>query len=46
MFTALCQLARDIKKTDKKTVNRLVKIGQSLGLSPEDMGLAIAQIRV
>jgi len=46
MFTALCQLARDTRNTDKKTVNRLLKIGQTLGLSPEDMGLAIGQIRV
>ena len=45
MFTALCQLARDTRNTDKHTVNRLVKIGQTLGLSPEDMGLAIGQIR-
>ncbi len=46
MFTALCQLARDTRNTDKKTVNRLIKIGQVLGLSPEDMGLAIGQMRV
>ena len=45
MFTALCQLARDTRNTDKKTVNRLLKIGQSLGLSPENMGLAINQLR-
>ena len=45
MFTALCQLARDTRNTDKHTVNRLIKIGQTLGLSPEHMGLAIGQIR-
>lgn len=45
MFTSLCQLARDTRNTDKATVNRLVQIGQSLGLSPEDMGLAIHQLR-
>ena len=45
MFTSLCQLARDTRNTDKKTVSRLVTIGQSLGLSPENMGLAINQLR-
>lgn len=46
MFTALCQLARDTRNTDRKTINRLANIGQALGLSPEDMGLAIGQVRV
>jgi len=45
MFTNLCQLARDSRNTNKRTINRLVDIGQSLGLSPEDMGIAIGQIR-
>jgi len=45
MFTNLCQLARDSRNTNKRAVNRLVKIGQSLGLSPEDMGHAIRNVR-
>jgi len=45
MFTNLCQLARDSGNTNKRAVNRLVQIGQSLGLSPEDMGRAIGNVR-
>ncbi len=46
MFTKLCQLARDSRNTNKRTINRLVEIGQSLGLSPEDMGMAIGNVRI
>jgi len=46
MFTNLCQLARDTRNTNKRAIDRLVKIGQSLGLSPEDMGRAIGNVRV
>ena len=45
MFTNLCQLARDTRNTNKRAIDRLVKIGQSLGLSPEDMGRAIGNVR-
>jgi len=45
MFTDLCKIAQDTANTDKKTVNSLVKVGQALGLSPEDMGLAIGKMR-
>jgi len=45
MFTNLCQLARDSRNTDRRAVNRLMQIGQSLGLSSEDMGSAIGNIR-
>ena len=44
MFTNLCQLARDTRNTNKRAIDRLVKIGQSLGLSPDDMGRAIGYI--
>jgi len=45
MFTDLCQIAQITANTDKKTINILVKIGQSLGLSPQDMGVAIGKMR-
>ena len=45
MFRDLCQIARSTGNTDKKTINNLVKIGQALGLSPQDMGVAIGNAR-
>lgn len=45
MFTNLCQLARDTRNTNKRAVNTLVSIGQSLGLSPKDMAIAIGNLR-
>lgn len=45
MFTDLCQIAQNTANTDKKTINSLVKIGQALGLSPQDMGMAIGKMR-
>ena len=45
MFTSLCELAYSTSNTDKKTINNLLKIGQSLGLSPQDMGIAIGKMR-
>lgn len=44
MFGDLCQIAKATGNTDKKTINNIVKIGQALGLSPQDMGLAIGKI--
>ena len=45
MFADLCQIARATGNTDKKTINNIVKIGQALGLSPQDMGVAIGKMR-
>jgi len=45
MFTSLCEMAYTTSNTDKKTVNNLLKIGQSLGLSPQDMGVAVSKMR-
>lgn len=45
MFANLCQLARDSRNTDRRVVARLMQIGQSLGLSAEDMSLAIDKMR-
>ena len=44
MFADLCKIARATGNTDKTTINNIVKIGQALGLSPQDMGLAIGKI--
>lgn len=44
MFADLCKIAVSTGNTDKKTVNRLLKIGQALGLSPQDMGQAIGKM--
>ena len=43
MFTELCQVIHNAGQTDKATINRLVKIGQALDLSPQDMGIAIGK---
>jgi len=45
MFVELCQIAHNTANTDKKTIGNLTKIGQALGLSPQDMGSAIAKLR-
>lgn len=45
MFRELCQLARQTQNTDRKTVNKLTRVGKSLGLTPEHMGMAISQLQ-
>ena len=46
MFTELCQIIRTTDQSNKQTINRIIKIGQALGLSTEDMGLAVGNIRL
>ncbi|MDB2438967.1 hypothetical protein N9W89_09650 [Hellea sp.] len=45
MFTDLCQIIRNANQTDRGTINRVAEIGQALGLSPQDMGIAIKNLR-
>ena len=45
MFCQLCELAVQTKNTDRATTDRLVKLGQQLRLSPQDMANAIARMR-
>lgn len=46
MFTELCHVVRGAGQVNKSTINRIVKIGQALGLSPQDMGLSISRLRL
>jgi len=45
MFSELCQIVHGTGQTNKTVVNRMVEIGQALGLSPQNMGVAIGQLR-
>ncbi len=45
MFRNLCEMARFTGNMDDRTINRLTQIGQSLNLSPQDMGRAISSMR-
>jgi len=45
MFTCLCELARDSRNTNKRTVSRLREIGGSLGLVSDDVNAAIGLVR-
>lgn len=41
MFADLCRLANETGNLDKKTTNKLIKAGQELGLSQQDMQQAL-----
>jgi len=41
MFADLCRLASETGNLDKKTINKIIKAGQELGLSQQDMQQAL-----
>jgi len=45
MFKELCLIVRNTGQANKQTINRITDIGKALGLSPEDMAIAIKNMR-
>jgi len=45
MFAELCKIVGGTGQAHNSVIDRIVEIGQALGLSPRDMGVAISQLR-